>query len=115
MATTTRKKTTNEKAPQLLSVAEAIEIAEQNHKLHCKALYDGISKEAWEIITKLAKADIGVFTFREEIPGKPKQTQPVPYDAQTICLIAARNDGRQSFYKTLRAMRKTGRDIAGKS
>ena len=105
---TTRKTTTSEETPQLLSVAE------QNHKLHCKALYDGISKEAWEIITKLAKADIGVFQFREEIPGKPKQTQPVPYDAQTICLLAASNDGRQSFYKTLRAMRKTGQDIAGK-
>ena len=93
---------------------EAAEQSVQNYNLRCKALYEGISKEAWEIITALAKEELATFQFREPDPANPKRVRPVPYDAQTICLIAASNDGRQTFYKTLRAMRKTGRDIAGK-
>lgn len=93
---------------------DGAEQSAQNYNLRCKALYDGISKEAWEIISALAKEELATFQFREPDPGKPKQTRSVPYDAQTICLIAASNDGRQSFYKTLRAMRKVGKSIAGK-
>ena len=97
------------------TASEAAEQSEQNYNLRCKALYDGISKEAWEVISVLAKEELATFQFREPDPASPKRVRPVPYDAQTICLIAASNDGRQTFYKTLRAMRKTGREIAGKS
>lgn len=104
-------------ATQKKSESEVREVEEQsvqNYHLRCKALYEGISKEAWEIIAALAKEDLATFQFREPDPANPKRVRPVPYDAQTICLIAASNDGRQTFYKTLRAMRKTGREIAGK-
>ena len=106
---------TKETDQQETTAKDAAEQSAQNYNLRCKALYDGISKEAWEIITALAKEDLATFQFREPDPASPKRVRPVPYDAQTICLIAASNDGRQTFYKTLRALRKTGREIAGKS
>lgn len=100
--------------PQEASSTDAAELSAQAYNLRCKALYDGISKEAWDIISSIAKEDLAAFQFREPDPANPKRVRPVPYDAHTIVLIAASNDGRQSFFKTLRAMRKTGRDLAGK-
>ena len=94
------------------SQPSAADRAHQNFLMQCKSLFDGISKEAWEIISQLAKEDSAVFQFREPNPENPKLTHPVPYDAQTIVLIAASNDGRQTFFKTLRAMRETGESIS---
>lgn len=72
-----------------------------------RILKEGVSREAFEVLEELAGFGLPVFQFRD------RELRPLPYDAQTLALMAAVEDGKRELVLKVRALRKLAQGRGG--
>lgn len=72
----------------------------------CRAVLEGISREALEVLKELGHVDSPVFQFYD-----PATLEPVGCDAQTLTLRAAVRDGESRVVQAILTMRQRGKRL----